>query len=208
MSCSLSKNISEKELTGTYQWSGIYGVGATIELKKDGVFEYNWVAGLTSGTTKGKWTCEARTIKLNSDLQPGINSTPDFEIIKTEKGNTGTLTLKVLNTDNNPLLLALCYLQRNDSITASANTGTDGMAQLPKADSDSLIIKFVGYKTAYLKYDPAVSYYEIKMIEMPSHYVYFTNKELIFKNNRMYDTSIKKDKYVRKNYYERMHNEN
>lgn len=49
-----------KDIIGKYQWKGIYGVGSSIELKKDKTFEYNWQTGLVWGTTFGTWKREGK----------------------------------------------------------------------------------------------------------------------------------------------------
>ena len=203
MSCSTTKNLTENKILGTYHWTGIYGVGASIELKKDGVFEYNWVTGLINGTTIGTWTLEGRKIKLNSEFQPDTNLNQDFEIISTEKSDTGLLTLKVLDSNGSPVYFARCFLEHNNKVIESSTTDLNGFAKLNKLDSDSLKIQFIGYKTVKIKYDKTVSHYEIKMKEIHDYYEYFTDKVLIYKNKRLYDKTIKKNKYVRKNYYER-----
>jgi len=69
-------------------------------------------------------------------------------------------------------------------------------------DSDSLTIQYVGYKTIKLKYDKTVSHYEVKMKEVNDYYEYFIDKILIFKNERLYDKTIK----IRKKYYDRKKN--
>ena len=206
MSCSTTKNLTENKLIGTYHWTGIYGVGTSIELKKDGVFEYNWVTGLINGTTIGTWTVEGKKIKLNSDLQPDTDLNKDFEIIRIEKRDTSLLTLKVLDSNDNPVYFANCFLEHNNKVIKSSSTDLNGFTKLNKIDSDSLTIQFVGYKTVKIKYDKTVSHYEIKMKEINDYYEYFTDKVLIFKNDRLYDRTIKTDKYVRKNYYERQKN--
>lgn len=202
MSCSTTKNLTENKLIGTYHWKGIYGVGASIELKKDGVFEYNWVTGLINGTSIGTWTVEGRKLILNSDLQPDT----DFEIIRVEQRDTSLLTLKVLDSNDIPLYHANCFLEHNDKVIESSSTDLNGFAELNKVDSDSLTIQFIGYKTVKVKYDKTVSHYEIKMKEINDYYEYFTDKVLIFKNNRLYDLTIETDKYVIKNYFKRQKN--
>jgi hypothetical protein len=206
ISCSTTKNLKEDKLLGTYHWNGIYGVGASIQLKKDGVFEYNWVTGLVNGTTIGTWTLERRKIKLNSEFQPYTDLKKDFEIIKTEQSDTSLLTLKVLDTNDNPIYFANCFLAQNNKVIESSTTDFNGFAKLNKMDSDSLTIQFVGYKTVKIKYDKTVSHYEIQMKEVTDYYEYFTDKVFILKNDRLYDRTIIKDKYVRKNYYERQKN--
>ena len=203
ISCSTTNSLTENKLLGTYHWKGIYGVGASIQLKKDGNFEYNWVTGLKNGRTIGTWAFDGRKIKLNSEFQPDIDLNNDFEIIKTEQSDAKLLTLKVFDTNDNPIYLANCFLEHNNKAIESITTDLNGFAKLNKVDSDSLKIQFIGYCTVKIKYDKTVSHYEIHMKEVNDYYEYFTDKVLNFKNDRLYDRTIKKNKYVRKKYYER-----
>jgi hypothetical protein len=203
MSCSTTKDLKEKKLLGKYSWKGIYGVAASIELKNDGIFEYNWVTGLISGTTNGTWTFDGQKINLNSEIQPDNNLNKDFEIILIEQSDTSLLTLKIIDVNDNPIFYANCILEINNKATESTTTDLNGFAKLNKVEADSLIIQFIGYKTIKIKYDNTVSKYEIRMKESNSYYEYFTDKKLNFKKNRLYDSAIKKDKSVRKNYYKR-----
>jgi len=115
-SCSTTQNLTEDKLIGTYIHKGVYGVGASLELKKDRVFEYNWVTGLINGTTIGTWTIEGKKIKLNSNLQSNLDLSKDFEINKTERNDTSLLTLKVLDPNDNPIYFASCFLVQNNRV--------------------------------------------------------------------------------------------
>ncbi len=171
-------------------------------MKKDRVFEYNWVTGLINGTTIGTWTIEGKKIKLNSNLQSNLDLSKDFEINKTERNDTSLLTLKVLDPNDNPIYFASCFLVQNNRVIEWSSTDFNGITKLNKVDSDSLTIQYVGYKTIKLKYDKTVSHYEVKMKEVNDYYEYFIDKILIFKNERLYDKTIK----IRKKYYDRKKN--
>ena len=203
VSCSTTKNLTENKLLGKYYWNGVYGVGASIELKNNGVFEYKWVTGLGGGTTNGTWTLEGRKIKFNSEIQPDSNLNKDYEIIKIEQSDTNVLTIKIMDIDNAPIYYANCFLESNNKVIEATTSDLNGYANLNKVDSDSLTIQFIGLTTVKIKYDNTVSKYEIRMKDANSYYEYFTDKKLIFRKDRLYDLSIKKNKYTRKKYYER-----
>ena len=190
-------NWTEDRLEGKYNWKGIYGVGASIDLKKNGIFEYNWVSGLLNGTTVGTWKIEGRKIRLNSNIQPSA----DFDIIKAEHDDTNALSVKVSDINDNPIYFANCFLLSNNKVIESAATDLAGVAQLPKIKADSLKIQFVGYKNIKLKYDQTASIYHFKMKEI-SHYRFFTDHELTCKRNRLYDPELEGIKNVKK-YYEK-----
>jgi hypothetical protein len=204
ISCSSTKNLTAERIIGKYQWNGIYGVGSTIELKADQTFEYNWQTGLIWGTTIGTWEIEGAKITLNSELQPSENGIETFEIIKTEKNHTDSLLIKVVGIDNESVPFANCVLKQDTTTLTGASTDFQGETMLPKLEADSLIISFIGYKTIRYGLDSSVSTYVFKMEERHEYYEYFTGEKWKYKNGRLYDPSIKKDKYVKKKYYQRI----
>lgn len=196
--------MTTEQIIGKYQWNGIYGIGSTIELKADQTFEYNWQSGLILGTTFGTWEKEGTKITLNSHLQPPENGIEDFEIIETEKKKSDSLLIKVIGSDNESVPFAACVLKQNTTILTVASTDFQGETKLPKLEADSLIVSFIGYKTIRHQLDSSVSTYVFKMEVGNEYYEYFTNETWIYKNERLYDYSIKKNKYVEKDYYEKI----
>ncbi len=195
--------MTTNDIVAKYQWKeDIYGVGSSIELKENQTFEYNWQTGLIGGTTCGTWKREGNKISLKSEFQPSQKGT-DYEIIKSENHNLDTLKIKVFSSDNEILSFASCVLQLDKKTIAYTSTDLQGIATLPKVTADSLIISFIGYKTIQHPLNKNMTYYELKMKESDEYYEYVTNEIWIYKNDRLYDLSIKKDKF-KKNYYERI----
>lgn len=204
LSCSSTKKLMNKDIIGKYQWKGIYGVGSSIELKKDKTFEYNWQTGLVWGTTFGTWKREGKKIILNSELQPSPSGIEDYEIIKTETNSSDSITIKILNPENEPLPFADCVLKSDTSIVTGTSTNLQGEARFSLTKADSLIVMFVGYKTIRHKLDHEVTRYVFKLEEVNEFYEYFTNDTWTYKKDRLYDPSIKKGRYIKKEYYEKM----
>jgi hypothetical protein len=204
ISCSSTKNLTREQIIGRYQWNGVYGVISTIKLKADQSFEYNWQIGLIGGTTFGTWEREGSKIILNSELQPFENGIETFEIIKAERKNSDFLSVKIIGPDNESVPFAACVLKQDTTTLKGVSTDFQGETKLPKLEADSLIISFVGYKTIRHKIDQSISTYVFKMEEGNDFYEYFTNETWTYKNGRLYDPSIKKDKYVKKDYYEKI----
>ena len=204
ISCSSTKNLTTQQITGKYKWNGIYGIGSTIELKADQTFEYNSQIGLIGSTTFGTWEKEGIQITLNSNLQPPENGIDNYEIIETEKNESDFLFIKVIGPDNESVPFAACFLKQDTVTLTGASTDFQGITNLPMLKADSLIISFIGYKTIRHRLDSSFSAYIFKMKERSECYEYFTDEKWTFKNGRLYDPSIKKDKYVRKDYYERI----
>ena len=204
ISCSSTKSLTTEQIVGKYQWHGVYGIRSTIELKADQTFEYNWQTGLISGTTFGIWKRDENKITLNSKLQPPENEIQNFEIIRIEKYKSDSLSIKVIGYDNESLPSAFCVLMKDGLVLTGAGTDLQGETKLPKSEADSLIISFIGYKTISIPPDSSISKYIFKMEEGDEYYEYFTDETWTYKDGRLYDPSIKKDKYVKKNYYERI----
>lgn len=191
VSCSSTKNLTDKDLIGKYRFEFDYWVNSTIDLKEDNTFEYEWIAGLTGGTTHGTWKRERNKIILNSDLQ----KSDDYEIIRTDNKQSDSITVKMISaTDNLPLPGANCMLKLNKKIVKAISANLDGIAVLPKIEADSLEMSFIGYGTIRHKLDSDITYYEFKMKE-DFFYEYFTEDIWIFKSGKLYNSE--KNKYLK-----------
>jgi hypothetical protein len=204
VSCSTTKNITTEQIIGKYQWSGVYGVGSTIEIQEDQTFEYNWQAGLMRGTTFGTWERDGNKIILTSEMQPSKNGIENFEIISTERKSSDSLSIKVISPYKETVPFAACILKKDTTTLAGVSTDFQGETKLPKLEADSLIISLLGYKTIRHKLDHSISTYVFKMEEGNDYYEYFTGETWTYKNGRLYHSSIKKEKYVKKDYYEKI----
>ena len=82
LSCSSTKNLTDKNIIGKYRVKSYSEGYSTIDLKEDNRFEYIWkTIGLIGGTTYGTWERDGNKIILNSDFQK------DYEIIRTDNKN-------------------------------------------------------------------------------------------------------------------------
>lgn len=202
-SCSTTKTLLRKEVTGKYYWSSIYGVHSTIQLNDDNTFEYKWTTGLISGTTIGDWNIDGKKMELNSSIQPIDDEQNNFDLIK-GFSNSDSLSLKIVDIDNQPIPFVHCIFKKDTSRLSGATTDFHGETKVLKLKADSLLIIPPGnFKTIQIKYEPLVSEYKIQLEEINEFYKYFTKEVWKIKNNRLYDSSIKKDKYTKKKYYEK-----
>ena len=123
-----------------------YGIGATMELKKNKVFEYQWQEGLNSGVTKGTWKKSGRHIVFNSELQPII-----FKysvIVDSKEGSQDSLSIRLLDNDKDPLVyVPVNILNKNKEIIFNTITDFDGLAKLPKATSDNLKLCSISFSS-------------------------------------------------------------
>ncbi|MBL1281053.1 MAG: hypothetical protein COA33_012305 [Fluviicola sp.] len=200
--------MTSKQIIGKYQRSGFYDVGSTIELKDDESFEYNWWGGLNNGTTYGTWELEGDEITLNSTLQPVTDELETYEVIKVNSKFSDSLSIRVVDSKDRPMFSAICQLKADTIVIAGGYTNFKGEKKLPKWKADSLIIVHPGYYTIRYHLDTLMSRYEFRMEEKNIFYVYFTNDTWTYKKGRLYDPSIKKSKYIRKKYYQRLAEKN
>lgn len=191
VSCSSTKNLTDKDLIGKYQFEFDYWVNSTIDLKENNTFQYEWVAGLSGGTTYGTWKREKNKIVLNSEKQRIKN----YEVIRTDNKKSDSIIVKaVFYMGDEVLPLANCVLELNRKMVGSSSTNIDGIAVLPKVEADSLQVSFIGLKTIRHKLDKDITYYEFRMKD-DFFYEYFTNDIWVFKNGKLYDSE--KNKYLK-----------
>lgn len=191
VSCSSTKNLTDKDLIGKYRFEFDYWVYSTIDLKEDNTFEYEWIAGLTGGTTYGTWKRERNKIILNSELK----KPKDYEIIRADNKESDSITIKIVfYMGDIELVGANCLLELNNKIVETTSTNFDGIAVLPKVEADSLEVSFAGLKTIRHKLDKNQTYYEFRMKD-DFFYENFKNDIWIFKSGKLYNSE--KNKYLK-----------
>lgn len=193
------------QIFGRYQWVGYYGHLLTIELKEDKTFEYNWKLHMWSGTTIGTWENAGDTVILNSSIQPTDIPEKAFEIIKTENSQLDSISLKVIDKDNNVLPLVNCVLTRNSTILIGFTTNFKGIAKFQKVLADSMHLSHIGYRTINHPVDTSVSSYVFKMEEGDETYRFFKDERWILDNEKLYDPTFQPPK-DKKSYYQKIRN--
>lgn len=202
ISCSITKSIEKKNITGKYTLHKFFEIGSTLELNEDSSFIYDWQLGLMNGITTGYWSIKGRKLVLNSVLQPNDK---EIELVKFEKRNSDSILIKIVDIQNEGIPFVVCFLKKDTSYVSIRKTDYDGYVTLPRInDVDSLMFKFVEKdKKINFKLDFSNSYFEFKTRENMRYYEYFTNKVLIIKNDKLYDRDIRKSKYVYNNHYKK-----
>ena len=201
-----------------------YGIGASMELKKNKVFEYQWQEGLNRGVTKGTWKKSGRHIVFNSELQPILYNYS--VIVDSKEGSQDSLSIRLLDNDKDPIFyVPVNILNKDNEIIFNTITDFDGLAKLPKATSDNLklIIAFgiYGYENIITDYpkngypfisipDSTVGHYQFQINMGPSrkNCRYFTDEKWKYKNSKFVGVKYpfsKKEKgpkvdFKRKNY--------
>ena len=222
-SCASSKK-TDSYLLGEYIRNyHSYGIGATMELKENKVFEYHWQQGLNSGVTKGTWKKSGRHIVFNSELQPILYNYS--VIVDSKKGSQDSLSIRMLGNDKLPMPYVVVRLVNKDKeIIFNTLTDFDGLAKLPKASSDSikLIMTHIDFENIIRDYpknsypfisipDSTVGHYQFQINMGPPsrlNFRYFTNEKWKYKNTKFVGVKYpfsKKEKgpkvdFKRKNY--------
>ena len=207
VSCQSIKDFNEEKIYGKYRWYGIYGVTSSITLNKDKTFIYRWQQGLMNGTTNGNWRLVAQTLVLNSEKQPN-DPVEKFQIISEESIPSNHYHLKIMEENNEPMWFVSCTLM-NDTVSIHHTvTDTNGVCKIPLVEEGNKIeICFLGYYSIDIPVGELNgNSLIIKMKEKAAYYEYFTNRRWKIKDDKLIDPAIKKDRYVKKNYYEKVKN--
>lgn len=160
----------------TFVWTETYGLGGILHLKKDMTFKYAWHTGLLEGVTLGTWTTYNDSIILNSEKQP---SEHDFQIQRQEFKSSDSLTILLTDLYNNNLAFAECLMISESTESNKISTDIHGYLTFKKEFTDSLIIKYPGYRTVKLAINSTNSFLHLNLIETIDFYKYFTNQTLM-----------------------------
>lgn len=200
-----SVKIEKAEVVGKYQYHGFYGVASNIELKEDNTFIYNWQTGLIWGATEGNWRLIGNKLILNSDKQPVEEE--DFVVKERNRINGNQFEIQVIEEEGKyELIAASCILMNDTTLLNGISANDNGNCVLPfDKRANKLKISYVGFRPveipiSMLKSNSLI----IEMKEENDYFEYFTNREWMIRNGRIYDPEIKKSKYAKKNYYKRI----
>ena len=200
-----SVKIEKKEIIGKYQFHGVYGIASNITLEKNNRFIYHWQTGLIGGTTNGNWKLNGNKLILISDRQPVKGE--DFKIKERDKTNLNQFEIKIIDEKEKYELVAVsCILMNDTTFIKGKNTDINGNCILPfDESSNKLKISYLGYRQVEIPINQLASNsFILEIKEERDYHRYFTNTEWKVKRGRIYDPEIRKDKYVKKNYYQRI----
>jgi hypothetical protein len=141
---------------------------------------------------------------MNSDLQPSDEEAKGFQILSVSSTKLDSLIVRAVGPEGEPLVFANCVLKTSSDTLVGTATDFQGIAKLPLLQADSLIVYSVGLHTAKLHLDLTITEVELKLNEEYRFYQFFTDETWKLKYGRLYDPSIKKDKWVKKDFYERI----
>jgi len=184
-SCLSCKGIKKDKIVGKYIGIEEYGIGANIELFSDNTFKYDWYAGLTMGTTFGQWKDENGFLLLNSEKQPSRLITDSYEIIQELKKEAKTITLKVVDNENQPIPFVNCLITTSKG-EEKAISSEKGLCEFESnALLENIVLTSIGYKT--VEYKPIKVSNDLIIQLRASHesYQFFTNEKWEVKKNKL-----------------------
>ena len=198
--CASTKMILEKDILGKYYWKSIYGVSADITLYSDRTFEYNWVQGLSFGTSHGGWRLNKKNLILNSNRQP--NKELASKMKKLLPIDTSQYEIKVVDIGGNYLPFAICYLTRDTLIVSDTTADEFGQCKLPRSiQADFIKINWLGEEVSIPIKKLKMTSFIVEM-KTNKHYEFFTNRKWKIRGDRIYDPKIIPDRFT-KRYYEK-----
>lgn len=196
--CKSIEQIDKREIIGTYESKGIYGVVSNITLNENQTFSYNWQIGLMWGTTNGNWALIGNNLILNSDEQPIKEE--GFVIRERNKTDKKQFEIKIIDEkEKNELIAASCYLMKNGTIIEEKSTDKEGNCILIfNENADILKVDYIGYNRVEIPIDKLKSNsFILELKENTGHYKYFTNRKWKVKKGGIYDSEIKKSRYIK-----------
>jgi len=195
------KSQVENDIIGKYQRTGSLGFKANIELLPDSTFVYKWYIGMMRGETIGTWRMEGNKVTLNSNRQPS-DKKPDYTYISTFDSLRPISTIKVQTEEGINVPTASCIVYSNGEKFEST-TDSLGTAIFSVYPVEIIRILFIGFKPIDFRNDNLSNNrftFLVQVVEDSYHY--FTNEKWKLKKGRLYDKSIKKDRW-RNKYYEK-----
>jgi len=204
LACSSTKKLTTNEVAGKYRYT-FFDCGYTLELRKDSTFEYNWETDLVCGKTKGTWQYSSNKITLNSERQHPLDQN-SYRLPMEEIRSHDELMIEVIDQSNEGVEFANCILKSGSTTLAETTTNLNGKAELPRIEADSLIISHIELKSIrYPIRNQEIDYYLFEM-ESNKWYRDFVNEVWVYRENKLYDPSIKKSKLTPKPYYKKIKN--
>lgn len=177
--CLSYKQISNEDMLGKYTYSGIYGVSAEMELKKNNTFVYSWQEGLNSGVTKGNWVINKNVLLLNSEKQPNESNAEKYKLLETGKNDKSGITVQVLDKNGYPIRFANCVIHLYNGEQIGGVSDENGMCIFEKEVTSikKIFLSYVGYYPVdYNTENTENNYFKIMMKEEEPHYEFFTNE--------------------------------
>ena len=136
--CLSTKNLRMEDVVAIYQRSlPDWGVGSTMELKRDSTFVYKWWAGLMFGETNGTWEVNRSGVVLNSDFQPTREDSVYYKVESYLLGNADSLNIN-LKDDLEVIPFASCLVKKDTNILFKGQTDLSGNIVVPKVVSGKL----------------------------------------------------------------------
>jgi hypothetical protein len=189
ISCSYPNNIN-----GKYRCcKGNYWTSKNIEIRQDSTYSYLEITCMRKDSSSGTWRIKnGKYLILNSrDIKPK-DSLSYLILLKAERVNSDSITIKIIDQDKEPYPFIGCALYKDQKFIIGRETEFEGICKIQKVEFDK--IHFLHTDKFYDVVDKDFNYYFFKLKHDPftNYYVPFKNKEFNIKRKRLIDLSDRK----------------
>jgi len=199
VSCSLSKSMLT--VIGEYECTDDLSFYSCIRLKSDSTFEYRKERGWLSLKSEGAWKLDGNHVVLNSFKQQHEKG---YEIIDGLNIVTDSITLKVIDVRGNDSPLSKVRFVKGNK-TSHLLLGFDSTLKILKSTYDSIYIQpFYCPEIGIAMCELANDRITVKLDQGFVYYSYMLNEKWLFKRNRLYSSSFKRNNFKKANCYERV----
>lgn len=199
--CSSSEQLNDSAVVGKYSYKAAgYGIGSTVEFKKDKTFTYTWVTGLINGTTEGTWSISGNKIFLNSNRKE--SELIKYRILENSDNNSDFFSFKFLDENKNIVPNVNCILLKDNNETKGFEANFDGELQISKKeDFQKIKFLFIEFHEFEINKEDLKGNVTLMMIQKEMYYQYFENETMILKGDKIHSDLIKKTRHVKNNFF-------
>jgi|GEM_PF-4707215 len=200
-SCSLLKDIDRSDVVGRYEYNDGISYYSSIELKSDSTFYFRYEEGWLSSVSSGEWRVDGKHVVLNSFQKKHKKG---YAIIDSIGRLSDSIVIFVIDIHGNKLPFTSVRLVKENN-TKIEILDFESNIKFLKSRYDSVYVKpfycpEIGISVSELKNESMTIQFDQGLI----YYHYFSNEKWFIKRNRLYDYSVKKNKFQKRNYYIRV----
>jgi hypothetical protein len=214
--CKSTQHLNDCNISGLYAWGIYHEEGSNLKyhlknlnLHEDSSFNYKSTEGITHSESRGIWHYNGKYIYLNSepnliDVNQSINDTTTFLVSKAELTNSDLTTVRIIYQDSTPQRFATCEVKFKKTYQSYEEDET-GTFYFTLSPVERIIIIAPGMNAIeYCNRDLKANKFEFIMFPRKVIYEHFENKELKIQRGRLYDKSILKNNWIKKDYYRKI----
>lgn len=179
---------NQKNFAGTYRCcKGNYWSSQYINIREDSTYSFLETNCMRKDSSAGTWQISNRKYVILSSKEVKPEDSISYLILKkAERILSDTITVTILDENNEPYALIGCMLYKDQKFIIGREAGFDGVCKIPKVNFDQIV--FLNTDKYYMVEDTSYNTFIFKLKYDP-----FTNYYLPFKNQKF---KIKRNKLV------------